>query len=106
MSSQIIAYTDRIEFKTFLDIQCKGITGVAPVVKDNPEDFTTFLNLLGEIYILIIDQPKAKNDFNFLLQAVQDKEESIKNIILISDEELKTSRSMIFPLNQVDNMMD
>lgn len=106
MSSQIIAYTDRIEFKTLLDIQCKGITGIAPVVKDNTEDFTSFLNLLGEIDILIIDQPKTKKDYSFLLQAVQDKEDSIKNIILISDESLKTTRSLVFPQNQVEKVIE
>ncbi len=106
MSAQIIAFTDRLEFKTFLDIQCKGLTGVAPVVKDDTEDFLSFLGLLSEIEILIIDQPKKKNDYSFLLKAVLEKESDIKNVILVSDEDLKTNKSLVIPQNEVNKLMD
>ena len=106
MSAQIIAFTDRLEFKTFLDIQCKGLTGVAPVVKDNTDEFLAFLNLLSEIEILIIDQPKTKNDYSFLLKAVLEKEADIKNVILVSDDDLKTKKSLVIPQNEVNKLMD
>lgn len=106
MSSQIIAFTDRIDFKTLLDIQCKSLTGMAPMIKEDPEEFTSFLGLLSEVDILIIDQPKSKKDYSFLLRVVSEKETEIKNVILISDEEDKTQKSLTFPSNGVDILIE
>ena len=52
--SQIVAFTKRLDFKTLLDIECKSLTGFAPVVKDSVDEFQSMLGLLGDIDVLII----------------------------------------------------
>ena len=103
--SQIVAFTKRLDFKTLLDIECKGLTGFAPVVKDTVDEFQSMLGLLGDIDVLIVDQPKTKFDFNFLVQAINDKGGSVKNILMLGCEEMKVGNSKVFPEDKVESLI-
>ncbi len=103
--SQIVAFTKRMDFKTLLDIECKGLTGFAPVVKDTVDEFQSMLGLLGDIDVLIVDQPKTKFDFNFLVQAINDKGGSVKNILMLGSEETKVGNSKVFPEDKVESLI-
>lgn len=103
--SQIVAFTKRMDFKTLLDIECKGLTGFAPVVKDTVDDFQSMLGLLGDIDVLIVDQPKTKFDFNFLVQAINDKGGSVKNILMLGSEDTKVGNSKVFPEDKVESLI-
>lgn len=105
MSSQIVAFTKRFEFKTLLDIECKGMTGFAPVVKDTLDDFQSLLNLLTNIDVLIIDEPPVKNDFQFLLQLVAEKAHSIKSILLVTEEIPLIKNAKSFPQGQIEALI-
>lgn len=106
MSSQIIAFTKRFEFKTLLDIECKGMTGFAPVVKDSLDDFQSLLGLLTTIDVLIIDEPPAAGDYKFLLELVSEKSSDIKSILLVSNETSGLKNSKSFPLNEIQGFID
>lgn len=106
MGSQIIAFTKRFEFKTLLDIECKGMTGFAPVVKDSLDDFQSLLGLLTNIDVLIIDEPASRNDYDFLLSLVEEKSSSIKNILLISNVQSSIQSAKTFSQSEIQKLVD
>lgn len=106
MSSQIIAFTKRIEFKTLLDIECKSMTGFAPVVKDSLDDFQSLLGLLTNIDVLIIDEPPMPKDFKLILDMVSEKQSSIKNILILGNEAAPLKNSRIFPQDKIQLLVD
>lgn len=103
--SQIVAFTKRLDFKTLLDIECKSLTGFAPVVKDSVDEFQSMLGLLGDIDVLIVDQPPVIGDYNFLLKAITEKGSSIKNIIMLSNENSDLKNSTVFALDKVESLI-
>lgn len=103
--SQILAFTKRLDFKTLLDIECKNLTGFAPVVKDSVDDFQSMLGLLGDIEVLIVDQPKVSVDYNFLVKAINDKGSSVKNILLLGEDQQGIANSKVFPLDKPDSLI-
>ena len=60
----------------------------------------------SDIDVVIIDQPKALKDYSFLLEAIQEKESVIKNVILITDDSLSTSKSFSIPQNEISKLED
>lgn len=102
---QIVAFTKRLDFKTLLDIECKGLTGFAPVVKDSLDDFLSMLGLLNDIDILIVDKPQTKFDYNSLAKAINDKGGSVKNILLLGEDTDGISNSTNFPQDKVENLI-
>lgn len=103
--SQIVAFTKRLDFKTLLDIECKSLTGFAPVVKDSVDEFQSMLGLLGDIDVLIVDKPMVKFDYSFLVKAINEKGSSVKNILLLGEVDDDISNSTNFPADKVENLI-
>ncbi len=103
--SQIVAFTKRLDFKTLLDIECKSLTGFAPVVKDTVDEFQSMLGLLGDIDVLIVDEPPVKVDYNFLVKAINEKGGSVKNVIMLSNETREIKNSRTFPQDKVESLI-
>lgn len=103
--SQIVAFTKRLDFKTLLDIECKSLTGFAPVVKDTVDEFQSMLGLLGDIDVLIVDEPPVKVDYNFLVKAINEKGGSVKNVIMLSNENRDIKNSKTFPQDKVESLI-
>ncbi|MFP5384925.1 MAG: hypothetical protein ACLGHN_02515 [Bacteriovoracia bacterium] len=106
MSSQIIAFTTRLEFKTLLDIECKTLTGFSPVVKDTVDDLSSLLGLFADIDILILDEPPVEKDYKFLLDAISVKEEDIKSIIILGNKNIDLKNSRFFPQQEVGSLIE
>jgi hypothetical protein len=106
MTTQVIAFTKRLEFKTLLDIECKGLTGFAPVIKDSMEDFQSILNLFSGINVLIVDQPTDPKEFSLIMNLITKKEGEIKSMIFVGDQEIDLKSAKIFKLNNIDSFVD
>ena len=55
--SQIVIFTQRIEFKTLLELECRALNGVSTVFHEKLSEFTSMLSLFSNIDILILDEP-------------------------------------------------
>lgn len=106
MSAQIIAFTKRLDFKTLLDIECKGITGFAPVVKDSIDDFQSMLSLLPNIDVVVVDEYKGEADYKQLLDSISQKSDSIKNIIFLGNYSSGIRNSKNFPEENIIGLVD
>lgn len=100
MAANVIVYTTRMDFKTLLEIECKSLTGFAPVVKDSIEELRSFLNLGSDIEILVVDDP-----LNNVMNSI-DQGGSAKNILVLSDRAVTKDQTKSFPTNAVEGLIN
>lgn len=99
MSASVVVMTKRLEFKTLLEIECKGLTGFAPIVKETIEDLKSFLGLITQIDVLVIDNTIARKDYSFL------QDPQIKNILMLTDSPLSLERCKEFNSQGVETLL-
>jgi hypothetical protein len=100
MSANVIVFTQRMDFKTLLETECKDLTGFAPVVKDSFEELMSFLNLGSDIEILVVDDPQKNLILSLALET------QIKHILILSDKKFQLTKSKSFPKNGVESLID
>jgi hypothetical protein len=100
MSANVIVFTQRMDFRTLLEIECKGLTGFAPVIKDSIEELRSFLTLGSDIEILVVDDPQEN-----IVQALA-METQIKNILVLSDKQFQIEKSISFQTNTVESLIN
>lgn len=106
MSNNIVAFTQRLDFKTLLEIECKVVNGFPPVVKDSVEEFESILSLMPDIQVAIIDEPKGKPDYKFLLDALSSQQTKIKNIVLLTKDTAPNEKCKTFTPESVSSMIE
>ena len=100
MAANVIVYTKRMDFKTLLEIECKGLTGFSPVIKDSVEDLKSFLSLGSDVEILVVDDPQ-----NNVMNSI-DQNGSAKNILVLSDMAVSQNKTKSFPTSKVEALIN
>jgi hypothetical protein len=100
MVANVIVFTERMDFKTLVETECKGITGFAPIVKDTFDELMSFLNLGSDVEILVVDDPQIN-----LMKSLS-LEKKIKNILVLSDTDFHDDKSKSFPKNAVESLIN
>lgn len=103
--SQVMAFTQRVEFKTLLEIECKGLTGFSPAIHEAIDEFRNMLDLFNSIYILIVDVPDSPELLSKVISHVNIKRDQIEHIFFISEHEISIDKAKVFKKNQLDEMM-
>lgn len=104
--SQVMAFTERIELKTLLEIECRGITGFSPVIHESLDDFKSMLSLFNTIDVLIIDEPWDKDVFNALQGEVNVRRDQIKQVFYLSDKKLSFENITVFGRNEIEKLIE
>ena len=99
MTSQVVVYTQRIDFKNLLEFECKSVTGFAPVIKESVEELSGFLSLMPTLDVLILDNNPSVKDYSFI------KGSDIKNILILSDSAVSIEKSTTFPGNALESLI-
>jgi hypothetical protein len=86
--SQVVAFTQRVEFKTLLEIECRSLTGFSPVVYESFHEFNSMLALFENIDILIVDDPTDSSIFHSVQSEINSRRDQIKNVFFLSDQDL------------------
>jgi len=100
MSVNVIVLTKRMDFKTLLQIECKGLTGFSPIIMECSEEVKSLLSLGSDVEVLVIDDPK---DSSMLFLS---KKEQIKNILVLSDKSFQLQKVTSFPKSAVESLMN
>ena len=100
MSLNVIVSTQRLDFKTLLEIECKGLTGFAPIIKNSMEELRDFLSLLPIVDLLVLDDPMV--DVTNLINS----EAQIKNTLILSDSDNFFSSAEIFVKNNPEALVN
>jgi hypothetical protein len=103
--SQVMAFTQRVEFKTLLEIECRGLTGFSPAIHESFDEFKNMLDLLSSIYILIIDAPEDPVFQAKVIAHVNIRRDHIEHIYFISDIEISITKAKVFKRTQLDEMI-
>lgn len=83
--NQVLVYTQRAEFRSFLDTECLQIQECFPVFYDTVEELRTIVDIFPEIHVLVVDTPTDAADVEELTQFVNLRKDQIDHVLLVSD---------------------
>ena len=104
--SQIIAFTQNINFRTLLEVQCKEITGFSPIIHHTFDEFLNVLSLLESIEILIVDEPKDDTIFIKLINELMSRQGQFKQILFRSERNPKLTQSKVFSPEDIEGLLN
>ncbi len=100
--SQIIAFSDRLEFKTLLEVESKSASGSLPAIYQKAEEFISMISLLDTIDVLIIDSPDDPAIFNLILNEVKSRIDQIKRLYVLTDDKQLIGNATVFEKKNVE----
>ena len=106
MSSQVLAYSDRMEVVNILENEVKEITGFKAVVKESFEDFCLLLDILVRVDLIIIDAPEDDIKKNKIIEYLIDRKDYIRNIIFLSDNQFDCNLGQVFTYEKFEIMIE
>jgi hypothetical protein len=104
--SQVIAFTQNINFRTLLEVQCKEITGFSPIIHQTFDEFLNMLSLLESIDIIIIDEPSDNSIFVNLLNEVITRQGQFKSIFFRTERNPMLEKSKVFLPQDVESLFN
>ncbi len=90
--NQVLVYTERADFRSYLDAECLNIKECFPVFYDTVDELQTILDIFPKFDVLVIDAPKEREEFQRLSDFVGKRKNQINHVILVGDE-----HSSVFP---------
>ncbi|WPU67011.1 HD domain-containing phosphohydrolase [Peredibacter starrii] len=85
MNTQILAFTECPEFHALLEVECKELTGLRPMVHTEVEDLRGMLDLLQTVDVLVINEPENKKTLFDLRELVSTYHSNIKHIFILGE---------------------
>jgi hypothetical protein len=103
--SQVLAFTERDEFRKKLDLECKGVTGFSPIFHDSLQDLEQMLHLLQKVDVVIVDRPRGEWNPQFFLDRVIAGPLKIQNLLLLGWDGPQTHSIKFFPSNATEQLI-
>ena len=100
--SQTVAFSERLEFKTLLEVESKSASGLLPAIYQKADEFISMISLLDTIDVLILDSPEDPATFNLLLKEVKSRIDQIKRLYVLTDDKRLIGNATIFEKNKVE----
>jgi hypothetical protein len=85
--NQVLVYTQRADFRSYLDAECLKIKECFPVFYDTVDELETILNIFPKLDVLVVDAPTDMDDFHRLASFVHERKDQITHVLLVSDKE-------------------
>lgn len=85
--NQVLVYTQRADFRSFLDAECLQIKECFPVFYDTIDELRTIMDIFPQLDVLVVDAPKNSDDLAKLTSFVTAKKDQITHMLLVSDTE-------------------
>ncbi|MES2526198.1 MAG: hypothetical protein V4598_03900 [Bdellovibrionota bacterium] len=85
--NQVLVYTQREEFRSYLDSECLKIKECFPVFYDKLDELETILGIFPKLDVLVVDAPQSLEDFDLLSNFVRERKDQITHVLLVSDKE-------------------
>ena len=97
--SQVAVYTNRIELKTLLEIECNSQHDVAIAVHNDVDEFKNFLDIFEEVEIVIVDDPVPE-----LIVFLKKNTPKLKKILILSPVKVEIPQAHLFSLEGIDDL--
>lgn len=104
--SQVMAYTQRVEFKTLLEIECKGLTGFSLMIHEELDDFKSMLSLFDSIDVLIVDEPADHSIFQAILGEINVRRPQIKKVFFLTDSQIGFDNILVFAKHEIEHLVN
>ena len=85
--NQVLVYTRRAEFRSFLDTECLKIKECFPVFYDSVDELQTIMDIFPRLDILVIDAPEDVEDLKILSRSIFSRKDQIAHMLLVSDND-------------------
>lgn len=85
--NQVLVYTQRAEFRSFLDAECLQIKECFPVFYDTIDELRTIMDIFPQLDVLVVDAPTNEQDLSDLAKLITSRRDQISHMLLVSDKE-------------------
>lgn len=85
MNTHFLAFTECPEFHALLEVECKEMTGLRPMVYAEVEDLKGMLDLLQTVDVLVIEEPENQKTLFDLREVITNYAPHIKHIFVLGE---------------------
>lgn len=103
---QIFAYTECTDFQSLLEVECREITGVKPVIHTSVEDLKGILGLFPIIDVLIIDFPDEFSKIKELKDLLLKNTSRIKKAMVLGNEHGTSGNMKLFTRMEIPDLFE
>lgn len=103
---QIFAYTECTDFQSLLEVECREITGVKPVIHSTVEDLKNMLGLFPVIEVLIVDFPDEFSRIKELKDFLVRNAARIKRAIILGNEHGSSGNMKLFTRSEIPELFE
>jgi hypothetical protein len=83
MTTPVIGYTPRPEFRALLEFELKAMTGIAPVIHENVDDFESLLEIFPKVDVLLLDVTQGDDHLQKLASRIISASDTFRHVILV-----------------------
>lgn len=103
---QIFAYSEHPEFQALLEVECKEISGVRPLIRTTFEEINGLLNIFQTIDILILDIPEEEVLKKQFLDFIKRSEGRIKKLLILGDADIEADYVKTFSRIEIAELFE
>lgn len=103
---QIFAYTECTDFQSLLEVECREITGVRPVIHSTVEDLKNMIGLFPVVDILIVDFPDEFSRIKELKDFLVINAGRIKKAIILGNEHGTSGNMKLFTRSEIPELFE
>ncbi len=96
---QILVYTQRDDFRSYIDNECLEMKDCFPVFYDKLDELETILGLFPKLDVLIVDAYQNGEEFNLLSTFVKERKDQITHVLLVSDKKSDVYTKVFHPID-------
>ena len=106
MTLHIFAYTQCPEFQALLEVECKEISGIRPIIYRSSEDLKGMLDIFQSVEVLIVNEPEDEKSFREVRELILRSGERIKKIFVLGDKFKSLSNIHFFSRIEIADLFE
>lgn len=103
---QIFAFTECPDFHALLEVECKEITGVRPVIHRSVDDLKNMIGLFSSVDALIVDVPEEAQKIKELREFLKGNSLRIKKSLILGNERGTNGTMRLFTRMEIMELFD
>lgn len=103
---QIFAYSENSDFKTLLEVECKEMFGVRPVIHDSIDDLKYVLSIFESIDFVVIDIPLDQKRSKQIEDSLILSHKKVQHIFTYGDKRAESSFFKFFRRSEIAELFE
>lgn len=106
MNTQIFAFTTCRDFQSLLEVECREISGIRPVIQTSLDELDSMLGLLQQIDLLILDSPTDLRSIERVRRLLFKYRSKIRSIYIYGEELVTLEKVKLFKRDEISELFD